>query len=117
MFGHVKGAFTGAVADKIGLLQAAHGGTFFLDELTEMAPQTQAKLLRVIQEREFRPVGGTATLGTREQAWGELLAGFSVPRPQGRSAYMKFGRRHANTPSVAAVAVVNQVWKSLSALV
>ncbi|HEX9107512.1 MAG TPA: sigma 54-interacting transcriptional regulator, partial [Longimicrobiales bacterium] len=61
MFGHVKGAFTGAVADKIGLLQAAHGGTFFLDELTEMAPQTQAKLLRVIQDGVLRRVGSTGT--------------------------------------------------------
>ncbi len=61
MFGHVKGAFTGAVADKIGLLQAAHGGTLFLDELTEMAPQTQAKLLRVIQDGVVRRVGSTGT--------------------------------------------------------
>ena len=57
MFGHVKGAFTGAVRDKPGLLQVADGGTFFLDELTEMALPIQAKLLRVIQDGQVRRLG------------------------------------------------------------
>ncbi|HEX6924565.1 MAG TPA: sigma-54 dependent transcriptional regulator [Longimicrobiaceae bacterium] len=57
MFGHVKGAFTGAVRDKPGLLETANGGTFFLDELTEMSPTIQAKLLRVIQDGQVRRVG------------------------------------------------------------
>jgi two-component system response regulator HydG len=59
LFGHMKGSFTGAVKDKDGLLVAAAGGTFFLDEIGEMAPQTQVKLLRAIQEREVIPVGAT----------------------------------------------------------
>src|SRR3989454_2339098 len=57
MFGHRKGAFTGAVRDKPGLLEAAHGGTLFLDELTEMSKAIQAKLLRVIQDGVVRRVG------------------------------------------------------------
>ncbi len=59
LFGHVKGSFTGAVKDKAGMFTAANGGTFFLDEIAEMSPATQVKLLRVLQEREVLPVGGT----------------------------------------------------------
>ncbi|MGB9698608.1 MAG: sigma-54-dependent transcriptional regulator [Thermodesulfobacteriota bacterium] len=59
LFGHVKGAFTGAVRNKHGLLELANGGTFFFDEIGNLTLNTQAKLLRVIQEREFKPVGGT----------------------------------------------------------
>jgi len=59
LFGHSKGAFTGAHADKKGLLEAGSGGTLFLDEITEMSPAMQVKLLRVIQEKEVLPLGAT----------------------------------------------------------
>jgi Nif-specific regulatory protein len=62
LFGYEKGAFTGATAQKKGKLEAAQGGTVFLDEIGEMTPQLQAKLLRVMQEREFERVGGTRTI-------------------------------------------------------
>ena len=61
LFGHVRGAFTGADADKIGLLEAADGGTVLFDEITTVAPAVQAKLLRVIQEKEFLPLGAVET--------------------------------------------------------
>ena len=64
LFGHIKGAFTGASADKKGMFEVANGGTLFLDEISNLSMSTQAKLLRVVQEREFRAVGDTRTQST-----------------------------------------------------
>jgi DNA-binding NtrC family response regulator len=62
LFGHVKGSFTGAIADKMGRFMAADGGTLFLDEINSASPAMQVKLLRVLQERCFEPVGSTQTV-------------------------------------------------------
>jgi DNA-binding NtrC family response regulator len=61
LFGHVRGAFTGAVQDRVGRFTAADGGTLFLDEIGDMSPKLQIKLLRVLQEKEFEPVGSSRT--------------------------------------------------------
>jgi len=62
LFGHVKGAFTGATQNRKGRFELADRGTLFLDEVSEMSPRLQVKLLRVLQENEFEPVGGTQTI-------------------------------------------------------
>src|SRR5438132_11420113 len=62
LFGHERGAFTGAVAEKPGLFELADGGTLFLDEFAEMGPEMQTKLLKVLEGGEFRRVGGVRTL-------------------------------------------------------
>jgi DNA-binding NtrC family response regulator len=62
LFGHAKGAFTGATANKVGKFEQAHGGTIFLDEIGDMSPDLQVKLLRVLEEGEFEPVGSNRTV-------------------------------------------------------
>ncbi len=62
LFGHVKGSFTGAHEDKIGKFQKADGGTLFLDEVGDMSVKTQAKVLRVLEEQRFEPVGSNTAV-------------------------------------------------------
>jgi len=62
LFGHIKGAFTGAIANRDGRFKVADGGTIFLDEVGDLPPETQVKLLRVLQEREFQPIGSNKTV-------------------------------------------------------
>ncbi len=78
LFGHVRGAFTGAYAAKKGYFEVADGGTIFLDEIGTISMETQAKLLRVIQEREFTPVGDT----TRKQVDVRIVAATNVDLKQ-----------------------------------
>ena len=83
LFGHVKGAFTGAVSSRKGLFEASHHGTLFLDEVGTISPETQTKLLRVIQEREIRRVGGVDArpvdvrllAASNVDLWAEVQAG------------------------------------------
>ncbi len=83
LFGHVKGAFTGAAADRPGRFEQASGGTLFLDEIADMSLKTQAKVLRVLQEQRFERVGGTSTIqvdvrvvaATNKDLEGEIEAG------------------------------------------
>jgi two-component system nitrogen regulation response regulator NtrX len=83
LFGHVRGAFTGAVADRRGKFEAAHGGTIFLDEIGDMSLKTQAKVLRVLQEQVMEPVGGSTRIrvdarvlaATNKDLPGEIRAG------------------------------------------
>ncbi len=76
LFGHVRGAFTGAISDKIGRFQKAHGGTLFLDEIGDISLAVQMRLLRVLQESEFERVGESNSIkvdvriiAATNQAW------------------------------------------------
>ena len=78
LFGYVKGAFTGAMNDFPGMISEANGGTLFLDEISDMPPDLQTRFLRVLQEREFRPLGSTRTL----KADFRVIAATNRPIPQ-----------------------------------
>ena len=83
LFGHEKGAFTGALQQRIGRFEAANGGTIFLDEIAELSPEIQVSLLRVLQEKEFERVGGNRTIktdvrviaATNKDLWREVSEG------------------------------------------
>ena len=83
LFGHEKGAFTGALLQRIGRFEAANGGTIFLDEIAELSPEIQVSLLRVLQEKEFERVGGNRTIktdvrviaATNKDLWREVSEG------------------------------------------
>ncbi|MFL5540853.1 MAG: sigma-54-dependent transcriptional regulator, partial [Longimicrobiaceae bacterium] len=95
LFGHVRGSFTGAVRDKQGLFVAAKGGTFFLDEVGEMSPATQVKLLRVLQEREYHPLGDDAAKPLEARV---VAATHQDPSKLRRDLYFRLRAYHVRIP-------------------
>ena len=96
LFGHVRGAFTGAVADRRGKFEAAHGGTIFLDEIGDMSLKTQAKVLRVLQEQVMEPVGGSTRIKRGRARAGrdqQGSAGRDPRRPLPRGSVLPTERR------------------------
>ena len=94
LFGHVRGAFTNAVSSREGRFSLANGGTIFLDEIGDMSPNLQVKLLRVLQERTFEPVGSSKT-ETRQRARGRG----HEPEPRARRSARAASARTSSTAS------------------
>ncbi len=84
LFGHVKGAFTGAIANRTGRFEMAEDGTLFLDEIGDMSPSLQVKLLRVLQEKSFEPVGGTKTIQSNVRVIAATNADLELAVEEGR---------------------------------
>ena len=104
LFGHEKGAFTGAVRRKPGRFETADGGTIFLDEIADLPFSTQAKILRVIQERQFDRVGGTTTLTVDVRIIAASNRALEEEVKAGRFREDLFYRTQCNTHHHAAVA-------------
>jgi DNA-binding NtrC family response regulator len=103
LFGHVRGSFTGAVKDKVGRLQAADSGTVFLDEIGEISPALQTKLLRFLQEREFEKVGDTKTIKVDVRIIGATNKNLEREVSQGRfreDLYFRLNVIELNMPSL-----------------
>ncbi|MDB5814340.1 MAG: putative two component, sigma54 specific, transcriptional regulator, Fis family [Rhodocyclales bacterium] len=104
LFGHVKGAFTGAHRDHDGLFQSARGGTLFLDEIGDMPLTLQVKLLRVLEEREVRPVGATRSLPTNVRMISATHRNIDAERSEGRfrdDLYYRLNVVSLNVPALA----------------
>jgi two-component system response regulator GlrR len=104
LFGHVKGAFTGAHRDHDGLFQSARGGTLFLDEIGDMPLTLQVKLLRVLEEREVRPVGATRSLPTDVRMISATHRNIDAARSEGRfrdDLYYRLNVVSLNVPALA----------------
>ncbi len=103
LFGHVRGAFTGAVSDQRGYLEVAHGGTLFLDEIAELRPEVQAKLLRAIEDRRIRRLGSEQETGVNVRI---LAAARQAPEElvkQGKlrdDLFFRLGAIHLHLPSL-----------------
>ena len=104
LFGHVKGSFTGAVEDKVGKFEQAHGGTLFLDEVGDMSLRTQSKVLRVIEEQRFTPVGSgnNLTVDVRVVAATNKTSGGGDPERQFPRGPLLPPQRHSLFRSSAA---------------
>lgn len=103
LFGHAKGAFTGAVDGRRGYFELAHGGTLFLDEVGELPLGTQAKLLRALQDGEIRPVGGAKTVQVDVRVIGATNRDLSVEMEEGRfrrDLYYRLGVVELNIPAL-----------------